>query len=82
MRKKLSAVEKMIEKYGRKGSLPKSDRISLVHDGEYIGERIPFYNSPPEEEEAVLEGEKGKKKEKKLAYPSNQQFGVDLLHGV
>jgi len=76
--KKLSAVEKMREKYGKeKGSLTKADRMSLVHDCEHVGERIPFYNTPAEEEEANAgsgdeEGGKKKKERKKLAYPSKK----------
>jgi len=72
--KKLSEVEKMKDKYGtKKGSLPKSDRMSLVHDCEYLGERIPFYNTPAVEDEEPArddeEGGKKKKKEKILAFP-------------
>jgi len=76
MRKKLNEIEKIKEKYGsKKGSLPKADRMSLVHDCEYVGERIPFYNTPAEEEEAGgndEEGGKKKKKEKKLAFPNKK----------
>jgi hypothetical protein len=72
--KKLSDVEKAKEKYGtKKGSLPKADRISLVHDSEYVGERIPFYNTPAEDGDDGApdeEGGKKKKKQKKLAFPS------------
>jgi len=61
------------EKYGnKKGSLPKSDRLSLVHDCEYLGERVPFYNTPPDEESGSGSGSSpaGKKKLRKLAFPS------------
>jgi len=74
--KKLSDVEKIKLKYGTsKKSLPLADRIYQVHDGEFLGERIPFYNTPAVEGEdepvaADEEGGKKKKKEKKLAFPS------------
>jgi len=74
--KKLSEIEKIRIKYGTtKRSLPLADRIYQVHDGEFLGERIPFYNTPAVEGEdepagSEEEGGKKKKKEKKLAFPS------------
>jgi len=72
--KTLSEVEKMKAKYGTlKGSLPKAERLSLVQDCEYLGERIPFYSTAAKDEDdgaVEEEGTKKKKKEKKLAFPA------------
>jgi hypothetical protein len=53
-------------------NLRKSDRVSLVHDAEYVGERIPFYSTAQGEEDGGgSEGEgKKQKKGKQLSFPS------------
>jgi hypothetical protein len=51
------------EKYKGKTSLPKADIISFMSDAQWMGERMPFYNTKPEE------GEGSKEKNKKLFFP-------------
>ena len=49
-----------------------------MHDSEHVGERIPFYNTPVDENEdnAAVdeEGKKGIKKVKKLAFPNVKYY--------
>jgi hypothetical protein len=67
---KITGVAKIREKYGRFGSLPKCDRITVVSDAEHLGEKNPFYNTAVKPEEDDQEEGKNKKKQKKLFYPS------------
>ncbi|MCQ2820847.1 MAG: hypothetical protein MJ252_26615 [archaeon] len=50
---KRSKIEKDLEKYKGKPGWPRCDRINIMADAEYVGEQIPFYNSPSKEGEKV-----------------------------
>lgn len=41
-KEKKSNVEKIVEKFKTKGSLPKCERITVVADSEHMGEKVPF----------------------------------------
>jgi hypothetical protein len=75
-KKKKNNVQKMREKYGvNKKSLPLCDRITIVSEAEYLGEKYPFYNTyvnPDDEpvEEVDDDGNKKKTKRKPLFYPN------------
>jgi hypothetical protein len=69
----------------------KADRLSLVHDAEYVGERIPFYSTPAGEEGGGSDDEgKKQKKAKQLSFPSvtlyfnirKNQYGTVILLGL
>lgn len=56
-------------------SLPRADRITVVSDAQYLGEKIPFYNTvKKEEEEQQSEDNKKKKKRNSLFFPD-----VDII---
>jgi hypothetical protein len=64
-KEKKSDVEKIIEKYKTKGSLPKCERITVVADSEHIGEKIPFCTEGKKKEGETQEPES---KTKKFSY--------------
>jgi hypothetical protein len=66
---KKTSLQKIMDKYSRKGSMPKCDKISLVSDAEHVGEKIPFCNQVINEEDN-LEGKKKEKFKNKVTYPS------------
>lgn len=60
--KKLTFIEKMKLRYTKeRPQTARCDRISPLADAEFVGEQIPFYNSPPNDDEDT--------KKKKLFYP-------------
>ncbi len=64
---KKSPIQVMMDRYKVKGSLPKCDRIGIVSDAEYCGEKIPFCYDK-DKENATSEGKKDKLKAK-ITYP-------------
>ena len=60
------------------GSLPTADRITVVSDAQYLGEKNPFYNTVKKEnEDAPEEDNKKKKKTKTLFYPDVLIFNLE-----
>jgi hypothetical protein len=51
------------------GMLPTADRITVVSDAQYVGEKIPFYNTHKKEESESNENSKKKKKGNGLFFP-------------
>jgi len=41
-KEKKSEIQRIIERFKTKGSLPKCDRITVVADSEHMGEKVPF----------------------------------------
>jgi hypothetical protein len=68
-KKEKNFMEKMKEKYGAFKSLPQCERITIVSDSEYVGEKLPFYVTPVNPDEEEGEEGKSKKKPKKLFWP-------------
>ena len=63
---KKSDVEKLIDKFKSRGSLPKSQRITVVSDSEHMGEKIPFCTNAKKKDGE--ENSDGEKKSKKFSY--------------
>ena len=62
-----SDVEKLVEKFKSRGSLPKSERITVVSDSEHMGEKIPFCTNAKKKDGEEKESD-GEKKNKKFSY--------------
>ena len=62
-KKEITFIQKMKERYTKeRPQTSRCDRVTVVADAEFVGEQIPFYNTP--------EGEEGEdQKKKKLFYP-------------
>jgi hypothetical protein len=67
---KKTQIEIIKEKYSKKGSLPKCERIFFVSDNEFLGEKYPFYNTYVKEGDEPIDP----KKEKKLFFPSVNKY--------
>lgn len=66
-------IENILENYKSKGSLPKCDRITVVADCEYMGEKIPFCSEPKKTNEEKSSDETSKTKKKtnyKTSFPN------------
>ena len=66
-------IQKILEKFKTKGSLPKCDRNTVVADSEFMGEKVPFCSEPKKniEEKSSDEGSKPNKKfNYKTSYPN------------
>jgi hypothetical protein len=70
------------------GMLPTADRITVVSDAQYLGEKTPFYNTFKKEGEESNENTNNKKKKKNLFFPDVYRinfrkllFGTRPQHG-
>lgn len=66
-KEKKSNVEKIVEKFKGKGSLPKCQRITVVADSEHMGEKIPFC-SEGKKKDGEAKDESKEKKNNKFTY--------------
>jgi hypothetical protein len=74
-----TALERMVERYKKKGSLTHCDRITIVADSEHVGEKYPFYNTYKKEgDEVQSDDENNKKKKNNLFFPSVFNRLIDL----
>lgn len=62
--KEVTYVEKMLARYKGRPATARCDRVTIVADAEFVGEQIPFYNTP-----AAKDGETTDPKKRKLFYP-------------
>lgn len=62
--KEITFIQKMKERYTKdRPQTSRCDRVTVVADAEFVGEQIPFYNTPPTDDNG------GDKKKQKLFYP-------------
>jgi len=72
-----TGLEKIKEVYSNKGSLPMCDRVTIVSDCEYVGQTIPFLNSPPpDENEENNQDMEGKPKTKKVKLTNPEKINL------
>jgi len=64
---KKSHIDKIMDQYKKKGSLPKNQRSTVVADFEFMGQRVPFCNQPKKTAEDTKE-EGSKAANKKISY--------------
>jgi hypothetical protein len=75
-KEKKSDVEKIVEKFKVKGSLPKCERITVVADSEHMGEKVPFCADAKKKEGAPDEPSN---KSKKFSYNTLYPQVIKLL---
>jgi len=81
-KEKKTDIQKILEKFKTKGSLPKCDRITVVADSEHMGEKIPFCSEPKKNpEEKSSDADDGQKANKKYSYKTSYP-NVSLINNV
>jgi len=75
-KEKKSDVEKIVEKFKVKGSLPKCERITVVADSEHMGEKVPFCADAKKKEG---EPDERSNKSKKFSYNTLYPQVIKLL---
>jgi hypothetical protein len=68
-KEKKSDVEKILEKFKGKGSIPKCERITIVADSEHMGEKIPFCTEGKKKDGEPEPEQKPKKFSYQTIYP-------------
>ena len=61
-KEKKSKIQKIMEEFKIKGSLPKCQRITIVAEAEYMGEKVPFCSLPKKKEEQSNDDNKANSK--------------------